>query len=46
MGDKSEEAFQNLKMELDTYKEKIKSIKVHTGKIAINDPSAWYRSRG
>jgi len=26
MGDKSEEAFQNLKMELDTYKEKLKSI--------------------
>jgi hypothetical protein len=26
MGDKSEEALQNLKMEIDTYKEKIKSI--------------------
>jgi hypothetical protein len=26
MGDKSDEAFQNLKMELDIYKEKIKSI--------------------
>jgi len=26
MGDKSEEMVQNLKMELDTYKEKIKSI--------------------
>ena len=27
---------------IDFKKEKIKSIKVHTGKIAINDPSAWY----
>jgi hypothetical protein len=26
MGDKSDEALQNLKMELDIYKEKIKSI--------------------
>jgi hypothetical protein len=26
MGDKSDEMFQNLKMELDIYKEKIKSI--------------------